>query len=223
MKDIKAIKGKFYIRGLIDEGEHEHQDFKYAISDARKIARSISAFANNDGGRLLVGVKDNGSIVGIPNEEDIYMIEHAAEAYCYPPQEVEMTAFIADGGAVVLRASIRRSDVRPVYCIESGNRHVAYYRVKDENFVAHPLMVEAWELAASDKGDAMTSLSEDDLSLLRHLEERGETTPENYMVSCHRSERTSRDTIVRLLAMGIVEMVHRPDGFHLRHATDDES
>ena len=77
MKDIPAIKGKFYIQKLIEEGEHEHQDFKYAISDARKIARSISAFANNDGGRLLVGVKDNGNIAGIPNEEDIYMLEYA--------------------------------------------------------------------------------------------------------------------------------------------------
>ena len=221
MKDIKAIKGKFYIRGLIDEGEHEHQDFKYAISDARKIARSISAFANNDGGRLLVGVKDNGSIVGIPNEEDIYMIEHAAETYCNPPQEVEMTAFVADGGAVVLRATIMRADSRPVYCIEEGNRHVAYYRVKDENLVAHPLMVEAWKLSADNNRFSTGALTEDDLSLLRHLEKTGETTPEAYMVSCHRSQRTSRDTIVRLLAMGIVEMVHRPDGFHLRHAADD--
>ncbi|MDY5609301.1 MAG: putative DNA binding domain-containing protein, partial [Sodaliphilus sp.] len=53
------MKTKDYILQLIDEGEHEHQDFKYQISDAKKIARSISAFANNSGGRLLVGVKDN--------------------------------------------------------------------------------------------------------------------------------------------------------------------
>ena len=44
MKDLKGIKGKYYIARLIEEGEHEHQDFKFAISDARKIARSISAF-----------------------------------------------------------------------------------------------------------------------------------------------------------------------------------
>ena len=74
MKDIPARKGKYYLRRLIEEGEHEHQDFKYAISDARKIARSISAFANNDGGRLLIGVKDNGAVVGVPNEEDVYMV-----------------------------------------------------------------------------------------------------------------------------------------------------
>ena len=49
MKDLKAIRGAFYIRRLIEQGEHENQDFKFAISDARKIARSISAFANNSG------------------------------------------------------------------------------------------------------------------------------------------------------------------------------
>ena len=30
MKDLKAIKGTFYIHNLISEGEHEHQDFKFA-------------------------------------------------------------------------------------------------------------------------------------------------------------------------------------------------
>ncbi|MDA9964009.1 ATP-binding protein, partial [Schleiferiaceae bacterium] len=44
---------------LISEGEHGEQDFKYRITDARKIARTLSAFANTSGGRLLVGVRDN--------------------------------------------------------------------------------------------------------------------------------------------------------------------
>ena len=53
MKDIRPVKGRYYIEELISQGEHEQQDFKFLISDARKIARSISAFANNGGGRLL--------------------------------------------------------------------------------------------------------------------------------------------------------------------------
>ena len=103
MKDIRSIKGTYYIRRLIAEGEHEHQDFKFAISDARKIARSISAFANNDGGRLLVGVKDNGAIAGVRSEEDIYVVEQAAEMFCRPEQHIEVAAFRTDGGAVVMR------------------------------------------------------------------------------------------------------------------------
>lgn len=217
MKDIKAIRGKYFIHNLIEEGEHEHQDFKYAISDARKIARSISAFANNDGGRLLIGVKDNGHIVGIPNEEDIYMIEHAACHYCYPPQTVEMTAYAVEGGAVVLHASIPRAQHRPVYCLEEGKRRVAYIRVADENIVAHELMVKAWELqSAPDYHPA--ALTDTDFSLLHYLEAEGQISPEDFMRKGYFSAATSRRCIVKLLSMGIIEMIHGHDGFVIRHA-----
>jgi predicted HTH transcriptional regulator len=49
-----------YIYKLIQEGEHQRQDFKYCINDSKKIAKSLVAFANTDGGRLLIGIKDNG-------------------------------------------------------------------------------------------------------------------------------------------------------------------
>ena len=81
MKDLRPVRGRYYIRELISQGEHEEQDFKFAISDARKIARSVSAFANNRGGRLLVGVKDNGTIAGVRSEEDIFVVEQAARMY----------------------------------------------------------------------------------------------------------------------------------------------
>ena len=73
--EMKPLTDTQYIRQLVSEGEHCHQDFKFEISDARKIARSLSAFANTEGGRLLVGVKDNGKIAGIRSEEEIYMID----------------------------------------------------------------------------------------------------------------------------------------------------
>ena len=66
-----------YIFDLIAQGEHQQQDFKFEISDARKIAKTLSAFSNTDGGRLLVGVKDNGRIAGVRSEEEIYMIDAA--------------------------------------------------------------------------------------------------------------------------------------------------
>ena len=45
------------IEELISQGEHQQQDFKFEVSDSKKIARTLSAFANTDGGRLLIGVK----------------------------------------------------------------------------------------------------------------------------------------------------------------------
>ena len=77
-QQLYTMNSKDYIYKLIEEGEHQQQDFKFEISDARKIAKSLSAFSNTDGGRLLIGVKDNGKIAGVRSEEEIYMIEAAA-------------------------------------------------------------------------------------------------------------------------------------------------
>ena len=73
-----------YLRKLIAEGENQHLDFKYCVSDSRKIARTLTAFANTDGGRLLIGVRDNGSIAGIKSDEEIYMVDTAAHLFCRP-------------------------------------------------------------------------------------------------------------------------------------------
>ena len=70
---MKLLTDTDYIHALIAEGEHQQQDFKFEISDARKIAKTLSAFANTDGGRLLIGVKDNGKIAGVRSEEEKYM------------------------------------------------------------------------------------------------------------------------------------------------------
>lgn len=72
---MKPLTDTDYIHALIAEGEHQQQDFKFEISDTRKIAKTLSAFANTDGGRLLIGVKDNGKIAGVRSDEEKYMIE----------------------------------------------------------------------------------------------------------------------------------------------------
>ena len=203
MKDLKGIKGKYYIAKLIEEGEHEHQDFKFAISDARKIARSLSAFANNDGGRLLVGVKDNGVIAGVRNEEDIYVIEQAAQMYCRPEQEINVTAFKCEGGLTVFRIEIARSAVRPVTVHETDGSWKAYYRVKDENIAAPDLMVRAWRRATKSEGTLLTL--NDAEKLLLELAENNPVRLEDFMVSAHVSRAMAEEMVIRLHVMGMLD------------------
>ena len=54
-----------HIQKLIKQGEHQTLEFKFRIDDSRKIARTLSAFSNTQGGTILVGIKDNGAIAGI--------------------------------------------------------------------------------------------------------------------------------------------------------------
>lgn len=208
MKDLPAIKGRYYIHSLIEEGEHEQQDFKFAISDARKIARSISAFSNNSGGRLLIGVKDNGVVAGIRNEEDVYMIEAAAEMYCRPKVDVRMTAFKVDPGTVVLRVEIPKALHPPVSVVEENNELRAYYRVKDENIVAHPVMLSAWKHYATDTG-AFVAVDDNHRLLLEIIERDGYATLEEFVKRSHLSTETATDYIGRLVASSVVDLEYR--------------
>ena len=213
MKDLKGIKGKYYIAKLIEEGEHEHQDFKFAISDARKIARGLSAFANNDGGRLLVGVKDNGVIAGVRNEEDIYVIEQAAQMYCRPEQEINVTAFKCEGGLTVFRIEIARSAVRPVTVHETDGSWKAYYRVKDENIAAPDLMVRAWRRATKSEGTLLTL--NDAEKLLLELAENNPVRLEDFMVSAHVSRAMAEEMVIRLHVMGMLDFKYDGERFNL--------
>ena len=92
---------KTYIEKLVELGENQTQDFKFEISDSKKIARTLSAFSNTDGGKLLIGVKDNGSIAGVRSEEEKHMLEAAAEMYCQPEVALEFSEWKIDGKQVL--------------------------------------------------------------------------------------------------------------------------
>ena len=141
---MKALTDTQYIRQLVSEGEHCHQDFKFEISDARKIARSLSAFANTEGGRLLIGVKDNGKIAGVRSDEEIYMIEAAATMYCQPMVELETSTYQVEG-KTVLEIRINEAVSKPVYALDEANKPWAYLRIKDENILATPVHLRMWQ------------------------------------------------------------------------------
>ena len=203
MKDIRAQRGRYLVQRLIEEGEHEHQDFKFAISDARKIARSVSAFANNDGGSLLIGVKDNGAIAGVRNDEDIYVVEQAAQMYCVPAVDVHFDA---------IRATVDASDVRPVRVREADGTMRAYYRVADENIAAHPLMVRAWQMQADPEQRPALTLDGEATAILDAIDRAGGVPQQiaDIAVAARISERTAADVTVRLAAVGV--LTFRYDG-----------
>jgi len=140
-----------YIQSLIDQGENQVLDFKFEISDARKIARTLVAFSNTDGGKLLIGVKDNGKIAGIRSEEEYHMLDAAAELYCRPvvPFKVQKWTIL---GKTILEVDITRADKRPCLAQNEHERWLAYLRVEDQNLLANRIMIKVWHKEKRKKG-----------------------------------------------------------------------
>jgi hypothetical protein len=58
------------LRTLCQSGENQKLDYKQQFpAQARDLAKDIAAFASSGGGLILLGVRDDGSVVGIPNAD----------------------------------------------------------------------------------------------------------------------------------------------------------
>lgn len=121
---------------LIAVGENQQLDFKFEINSASKIAKSLVAFANSKGGKLLIGVKDNGVIAGVRTDEEIFMLESAAKIYSKPQIEFKTKFWNIDGKSVI-EATISKGNKPPYFAKDENNLWHCYVRIDDKNIIAN--------------------------------------------------------------------------------------
>ena len=193
---------KQYLQSLIREGEHQQQDFKYRVSDARKLAKSVSAFANTNGGRLLIGVRDDGNMSGVRDEEEIYMMHQAAYRYCRPEASIKFDTYHVDGRTIVI-ATIPPSDRRPISVASDDRKPRAYIRIADENIVASPVHLAIWRESQNSQGTMLT-YTDSVRKILDVLQDQ--ELPLNLIV---RRSHIQRPKVIKLLARLIrFQVVH---------------
>ena len=85
-----------------------------------RLAATLTAFANSDGGDLVLGVREGGNIVGI-DDADIVMreVDNAAFNNCVPPVSVEQDILTTPTGTVIV-AHVPRGAMRPYSTRKGG-------------------------------------------------------------------------------------------------------
>ncbi|MFP4556729.1 MAG: helix-turn-helix domain-containing protein [Bacteroidales bacterium] len=207
-----------YLLSLINEGENQQLDFKHSISDSKKIARSLVAFANTQGGTLLIGVKDNGKITGINSDEEYYMLEGAAQLYCKPEVKFNVKRWDVNG-KVVLEVYIAH-DARKLYKAPfKDGKWKVFFRVNDENILATPLQVRVWK-AKRYRKPIQFNLSDKDQKLIKHLNTHGTVSVEEYSRIGFISRKESEEVLINLAVMGIVNLVSKQEGEYFEIVQD---
>ena len=208
------------LQGLIKQGEHQQQDFKFKIDDAQKLARSVSAFANTDGGRLLIGVRDDGSIHGVRSEEEIFMMHAAAYKYCTPAPTIKFETLHVPtspmGGKLrtVVICTVEPSAMRPVFALEETGtgsateegdpqhhqrQRTAFIRVADENIVASPIHLAIWRQQQRLQGEAYADTPEE-RALLNAIETHAEGLTLNQLLRTVSPSSMRRQAAIETLA-----------------------
>ena len=197
-----------YIKDLIAGGENQRLDFKYCVSDSRKIARTLSAFANTEGGKLLIGVRDNGSIAGIRSEEEIYMVDTAAQLFCRPEVDYSIKQHIS-GGKTVLEVEVSRGSRRPYQAMNEDGRWISYFRHLDQNLAANRVLLQIWKKEKKVSG-VLVKFSKAENTLMDYLQKNGSITLSKFRkisgISAFRAEAILANLIIfRVLVMNASE------------------
>lgn len=190
----------FQLYKMIQEGEHLHQDFKYCVNDSRKIAKSLVAFANTDGGKLLLGVKDNGKIAGVRTDEEFYMIESAAKIYSKPAIKFSTKQWLIEG-KTVLEIQVVPSEKKPHFAKDENGKWIAYVRVNDENCVAHKIQVNVWK---NSKKPLHFTLTEVEKTLISYLSENLSVSLSKFIRLAHISRSKGEEILTNMAILNII-------------------
>lgn len=195
------------IKALIAQGEGTQLDFKNKISNCEKIAKTLVAFANNKGGKLLIGVADNGAIKGVKNEEEEkYMLQRAGQLYCRPAITLHFEEVYLDD-KIILVAGVPESDTKPHYALDENKKWWVYIRVNDKSLLAGKVTVDVLHRSSGPKG-ILIHYTDNEKKLLAYLQTH--QTPLLPELSRHLqlSKRETRRILVNLILAGVVEVRH---------------
>ena len=200
-----------YVRKLINEGENQTLDFKFAINDSRKIAKTLSAFANSVGGRLLIGVRDNGSIAGVRSDEEIYMVDTAAHLFCRPEINYTIKQHVS-GGKTILEVEVMKGDKRPYQARDENGRWLTYFRHNDQNLLANRVLLQVWR-KESKKSGVLMKFGKVENALMDYLGKNGSITLSKFRKIARISAYKAEAILANLIIFKILKMNASEKGY----------
>ncbi len=200
-----------YIKSLINKGESQQLDFKFAINDSRKIARSIVAFANTDGGKLLIGVRDNGSIAGVRSDEELHMVDTAVLLYCNPQVTLIKKLFHVEGRDI-LEVTVPHKQAERLFAVsEEDGRERVYIRINDNNQIVNSIWLKVW--AKKNKPfNQQIDFTEKELFFIKQFSNNKKHTFSYLVKITNLHKKIIEELLVKFVLFDILKITFEPTG-----------
>lgn len=189
------------LKRLVREGEGSQLEFKLKTTHPDKIMREVVAFANTSGGKLLLGVTDEGELSGLKfPEEDIFVMEKAFARYISPAIHYIREEIPLENGRPVLVYTIKKSADALVYFNLTGNEEdrKVYVRNQDRSIQASKEVKEILRQQLKDKSYRF-QYGEKEGKLMKYLDQNSTITLAEYAKIANISLKQASKTLVLLV------------------------
>lgn len=190
---------------IIREGKHQTLDFQSNITDTKITARTIAAFANSEGGRLLIGIKDRNNIVGVDADKATELIKEAVQKECQPPVPVQIKSWIIED-KTILEITINESTKKPHFAPDETNNPTVFIRVKNQLLLANRILMEVWKKERQG-GRGMLKVGYNESKLLNYLNNFHQITFSKFCGMANISPAKAEKILIHLVHMKVLEMV----------------
>ncbi|MDR1161057.1 MAG: putative DNA binding domain-containing protein [Tannerellaceae bacterium] len=127
------------VKEIIKQTEGRRLEFKETLPEHTDLANTIIAFANDAGGELYIGIRNNPrEITGLPEDNLIQIEEQVSNIIfdrCYPAILPDIT-FLTEEDKHIIRVTVYRGSAIPYYRKDKGKLKGTYIRVGSSNRLA---------------------------------------------------------------------------------------
>ncbi len=192
------------VKNLAQTGEGKYLEFKRTIPSAEKIAREIAAFANTNGGTLLIGVDDDKALVGVDGyHEEEFLLNKATNEVCSPAVKITIEV-VHFGERDLLVIRVPEVEKKPVY-VQGKKGNTVYIRKGDQNKVASSELVAVMQNKHSEKGVTF-EYGPNEQKLFRYLNEYGEITVKKFSHLIDVKSGEASGILVNLVSAGVLNL-----------------
>jgi predicted HTH transcriptional regulator len=200
---------------LVALGEGLSLEFKRRVPRPERIAKEIVALANTNGGRIVLGVGDDGSIEGFENvSEQLFLLREATKAHCRPPVDYDTERVVVGDRRDVIVVTIPESHSKPHVVVRDESTNgtgPAYVRVEERSVEASDETLEHLKHEQTEDGVTF-EFGETESLLMRYLDDYGRiTVPQFAKLADIPPERASQ-TLLRLTRADLLHLHPAEEG-----------
>lgn len=197
---------------MVALGEGTHIEFKRRVPQPKRLAKEVIAFANSRGGHVLLGVDDDGSILGVRDaSEEEFAMQEALSLHCAPPIAIRAERVPISRKRDVIVVEVPQSDDKPHFLVdpEDGKHRTAYVRVDDMSIEASREAVRLMR-AEQQPADVKFEFGDKELKLMRYLDTYGRITVGQFARLADIPPRRASQTLVLLAKARILRLNAHP-------------